>query len=91
MALTKNTIEDKVEIMDCGDWSTVQVRTATVISDDGVEVSRTFSRKVINPTDDFSKESAKVKAVCDIAHTSEAQKAFAAYEKSMTESGADDE
>ena len=45
MAITKEIIEDKIEIV--GDYKTIQVRTATVIKEDGVELSRSFHRKVL--------------------------------------------
>jgi hypothetical protein len=55
MALTEKTIEDKIEVV--GDYKHVQVRTATVISRDGVEISRSFHRHVVGPLDDISGES----------------------------------
>ena len=50
MALTEETIEDKIEVV--GDYKAVHVRTATVIKKDGVEVTRSFHRHVVQPTDD---------------------------------------
>ena len=45
MAITKETVEDKIEIV--GDYKSIQIRTATVIKEDGVELTRSFSRKVL--------------------------------------------
>ena len=45
MAITKETVEDKIEIV--GDYKNIQVRTATVIKEDGVELTRSFHRKVL--------------------------------------------
>ena len=45
MAITKEIIEDKIEIV--GDYKAIQVRTATVIKEDGVELSRSFHRHVV--------------------------------------------
>ena len=45
MAITKETVEDKIEIV--GEHKNIQVRTATVIKEDGVELTRSFSRKVL--------------------------------------------
>lgn len=45
MAITKETIEDKIEIV--GDYKNIQVRTATIIKEDGVELTRSFHRKVL--------------------------------------------
>lgn len=78
MALTENTIIDKIEIVDCGEWRVVQIRSARVILDNGIEISRQFSRRCINPCDDYSNESANIKAVCDIYHTQACKDAFAA-------------
>jgi len=46
MAITKEIIEDKIEVV--GDHKTIQVRTATVIKEDGVELSRSFHRHVLH-------------------------------------------
>ena len=46
MALTKDTIEDKIEII--GEYKTIQIRTATIIKEDGVELSRSFHRHMLN-------------------------------------------
>tara|TARA_R100000900_G_scaffold18013_1_gene15201 strand:+ start:168 stop:458 length:291 start_codon:yes stop_codon:yes gene_type:complete len=45
MAITKEIIEDKIEVV--GDYKAIQVRTATVIKEDGVELTRSFHRKVL--------------------------------------------
>ena len=45
MAITKEIIEDKIEVV--GDYKTIQVRTATAIKEDGVELSRSFHRHVL--------------------------------------------
>ena len=46
MAITKEIIEDKIEVV--GDYKTIQVRTATVIKEDGVEISKSFHRKSLD-------------------------------------------
>jgi hypothetical protein len=74
MALTEATLQDKIEIV--GDYKHVQVRTATVISRDGVEISRSFSRHVVSPLDDISGESAEVQAICAVVHTDEVKAAY---------------
>ena len=79
MSLTKETVEDKIEVVDCGGWKVVQVRTATIIKDDGVELSRSFHRHIVSPDDDWSSASAEVKAICDAMHTDSAKTAYAAY------------
>jgi len=79
MSLTKETVEDKIEVVDCGGWKMVQVRTATVIKDDGVEISRSFHRHVVGPDNDWSSASTEVKAICDAMHTDSAKAAYKAH------------
>jgi len=77
MALTEESFADKVEIV--GDFSHVQVRTATVIKRDGEEISRSFHRHVLAPGDDYSAEDAKVQAICAAVHTQDVIDAYAAH------------
>jgi hypothetical protein len=77
MALTERTVEDKIEIV--GDFKHIQVRTATVIERDGVEISRSFSRHVVAPDADVSGESAEVQAIAAAVHTDEVKAAYAAH------------
>ena len=72
--ITKRTITDKIEIV--GEYRHVQVRTATVIEEDGVELSRSFHRHVVSPTDDYSGETDEVKAVCQAVFTAEVVEAY---------------
>ena len=81
MALTKTTQEDKIEIV--GQYKSIQVRTATVIEEDGVELSRSFHRHVVNPGDDVSNESAEVQAIAAVVHTPEV---VAAYQEMLANS-----
>ena len=77
MALTERTVEDKIEIV--GDYKHIQVRTATVIERDGVEISRSFSRHVVAPGDDVLNESAEVQAIANAVHTAEVIAAYQAH------------
>jgi len=81
MALTKATINDKIEVINTGDWSSVQVRTATIISEDGVELSRNFHRHVLTPDADLSAEDADVAAIAGTVFTDEAKAAYAASQE----------
>ena len=83
MALTERTEEDKIEIV--GAFKHVQVRTATIIERDGVEISRSFHRHVVAPGDDTSGESAEVQAICAVVHTDEV---IAAYNNASLEANA---
>jgi len=77
MALTEETVQDKIEIV--GDYKHVQVRTATVIKKDGVEISRGFSRHVVAPDADTSGESTEVQGICATVHTQTVKDAYAAH------------
>jgi len=80
MALSEETVQDKIEIV--GDYKHVQVRTATVIKRDGIEISRSFSRHVVAPdisTDDLANESTEVQAICAAVHTQAVKDAYAAH------------
>ena len=77
MALTEETVQDKIEIV--GEFKQIQVRTATVIKKDGVEISRAFSRHVVSPdisADDLKKESADVQGIAAQVHTSDVKTAY---------------
>ena len=86
MAITKELIEDKIEIV--GDYKAVQVRTATVIKEDGVELNRSFHRHALVcctkdgdtwSDTDISNESAEVQAICNAVWTDEIKTAYKAY------------
>ena len=77
MALTEETIQDKIEIVQ--PHSMVQVRTATVIKRDDVEISRSFHRHTVAPDADITGESAEVQAICAAVHTQAVKDAYAAH------------
>ena len=81
MAITKETVQDKIEVV--GEFKHIQVRTATVIKEDGVELSRSFLRHVVAPDSDSSKESADVKAMVAQFHTDAVKKAYADHLKAQ--------
>mgnify|MGYP003118156682 CR=1 FL=1 len=86
MALTKTTEEDKIEIVT--EYKHVQIRTATVIKEDGVELSRSFSRKVLDPgtldasdnlvDTNISSESTEVQGICNTVWTTAVKDAWKA-------------
>lgn len=76
MALEKTTKEDKIEVVDAGDWKMVQVRTATIITEGGTELNRSFHRNVVSPADDWSDASTEVRGICDVVHTDAAKAAY---------------
>ena len=80
MALAESIEYDKIEVV--GQYKNVQVRKATVIKKDGVELTRSFERYVLNPDTDVSKEPAEVKAVCDAVWTDEVKKSWKTFQES---------
>ena len=86
MALTESIEYDKIEIV--GIYKAVQVRKATVIKKDGVELTRSFERYVLtagslddsdNLVDtDLSAEPAEVSAICTAAWTTDVKAAWKA-------------
>ena len=83
MSLTEETVEDKIEVV--GEFKHVQVRTATIIKKDGVELTRSFHRHVVNPLDDISTQSDEVKAICGVVHTDAIKEAYKQHLASQTE------
>ena len=79
MALTKTTVNDKIEVINKDDWSVVQVRTATIIAEDGTEISRTFHRHVVMPNADLSAENADVADIAAAVFTTDVKAAYAAH------------
>ena len=77
MALTERTIIDKYEIV--GDFKHIQCRHATIIERDGVEISRSFHRHVIAPSDDVTGEPQEVQDLVAVLHTPEVKAAYAAH------------
>ncbi len=75
MALEKQTVTGSTEIAENG---SINVRTDTVIVDDGKELSRSFHRRVVHPGDDVSGESERVQAVAGAVWTTEVVSAYAA-------------
>jgi len=75
MALIKQTIIDRVEVVENG---TVQVRQATIITDNGNQISRTFHRWCITPGEDYSAQEQQVQDICRVTHTPEVIAAYQA-------------
>ena len=83
MALTEETKEDKIEVV--GDHKTVNVRTATIIKRDGVEINRSFHRHVLHPSTkasgswadtDISGESTEVQSICNAVWSDSVKAAY---------------
>ena len=82
MALSESIEYDKIEVV--GKYKVVQVRKATVIKKDGNEITRTFTRYVLNPDSDISAEPTEVSAICNAAWTDEVKDAWKAYQVSLS-------
>tara|TARA_R100001198_G_C5107285_1_gene136567 strand:- start:102 stop:311 length:210 start_codon:yes stop_codon:yes gene_type:complete len=65
MSLTKEVSADKVEVVTVDGTTSVQVRTATRIVEDGAVISQSYHRHVINSGDDWSSEPSNVQAICN--------------------------
>ena len=86
MALTETQENDKIEVVN--KWN-IQVRNATIIKKDGVELTRSFSRKVLTPgaldasdnlvDTDISGEDADVQAICNAAWTTQVKADYKAF------------
>ena len=86
MAITKTQENDKIEVVN--KWN-IQVRQATVIKEDGKELTRSFHRKVLQPgildasdnlvETNISGEDADVQAICNAAWTSQVKTDFTAF------------
>ena len=74
MALTKEVKCDKYEIV--GEFKFIQCRTATIIKEDGVELSRSFHRRVLRPDMDVSGEDAEIQAMASALWTDEVKAAW---------------
>ena len=70
MALTKSVTADKIEVVtgqdeDGNDVTSVQVRTATKVLEDGAVISQSYHRHVIQSGDDYSSEPQNVQDICN--------------------------
>ena len=78
MALTESKSIDQIEVVN--DWN-IQVRQATIIEKDGVQVARTFHRWVLTPDMDISSQPSNVQAIANAAWTPEVRAAYDAFKE----------
>jgi len=78
MALTETSKVDQIEVVENG---SIQIRTATVIEKDGVELTRTYHRHVKHPGEDILTEDSRVQAIANAVWTPEV---IAAYQALIT-------
>ena len=77
MALTKETQIGKIEVV--GKYKSVQVRTDTVIIEDGTELSRKYHRHALMPDAVITGEHAEVQAVCNAVWTDAVKSAYETF------------
>ena len=77
MAITKETQIGKIEVV--GKHKSVQVRTDTVVMEDGEELSRKYHRHSLSPDAIITDEHDEVKAVCNAVWTQDVKDAFETY------------
>ena len=81
MSLTKQTVIDQITIAENG---TVLYREATRIMEDGNQISQTYHRSSLTPTQDLTGVPANVVAICNVAWTAEVIAAYQAAQESTT-------
>jgi hypothetical protein len=77
MAITEQTVVDKIEVMENG---VVQVRQANRIIKDGVQIAQSFHRYALFPEQDISVQPANVQAICNATWTPEVISAYQAQQ-----------
>jgi hypothetical protein len=77
MALTKQTVTEKIEIV--GQFNHVQVREAIQVLEDGQVISQSYNRYVVSPLDETTDKDPKVQAVAAAVHTQEVKDAYTAH------------
>jgi hypothetical protein len=78
MSLDKQIKIDRIEVIENG---VVQVRQATIITEDGKQISRTYHRWIIAPGEDYSAQEQQVQDICKVAHTPEVIAAYKAQQE----------
>ena len=81
MALNKTIVDDKIEIV--SDFKHLNIRTATVVSEDGTELSRSFHRRVITPDMDVSGESAEIRSIAAAVWTDDVKSAWQTFQEAQ--------
>jgi hypothetical protein len=77
MAITKETQIGKIEVV--GKYKSVQVRTDTVVMEDGEELSRKYHRHALSPDAVITGEHTEVQAVCNAVWTQAVKDAYTTF------------
>ena len=83
MAITKETQIGKIEVV--GKYKSVQVRTDTVVMEDGEELSRKYHRHALMPDAVITDEHTEVQAVCNAVWTDEVKANYATFKAEQQE------
>ena len=83
MAITKETQIGKIEVV--GKYKSVQVRTDTVVMEDGEELSRKYHRHALMPDADITNEHSEVQAVCNAVWTDQVKADYETFKDSLPE------
>ena len=82
MSLQKTDKIDKIEIV--GDFKAINIRVASIITENNIEISRSNIRRVLNCDADISVEDAEVQAVCNAVWTDEIKAAYETFKEAQT-------
>ena len=82
MAIEKTLEQDKIEVV--GQYKAVQIREASVIKEDGKELTRSFHRYVLHPDDDISNETAEVQAICNAVWTDDVKTSWTEFKAAQS-------
>ena len=77
MAITKKIENDKYEIV--SDFKHIQIRERIIIEEDGVEISRSWHRRIITPNDDVSSETEEIQGLANSLWTQSVKDAWAEH------------
>jgi hypothetical protein len=79
--LEKQISQDKIEVIAIGDYKAIQVRTKTAIVEDGTELSSSYHRHVVMPSDDLTNESTEVTNIANAVFTQNMKDAYTASQE----------
>jgi len=82
MSLQKTDKIDKIEIV--GDFKAINIRVASIITENDIEISRSNIRRVLNCDTDISGEDAEVQAICNAVWTDEIKAAYETFKEAQT-------
>ena len=83
MAITKEIEHDRIEVVT--NYKKVQCREATIIKEDGVEISRTFHRYILHPDEDISGQPQEIQTVCNAVWTDAVKKSWCDFQEAQIE------